>query len=176
MQDFKYGYYEGNALCLILAELPLQLMSMYYYGLTAHFAAKKHYYIIGNLEGPHAHNAHLMYAGALLALVGGGCSIAGVLLQIARDPELNDSSPPDPGFVFLSLGLMTFGWVGAWLFWAGYVRLAGDLYVYILCCQVHSDDCSRYCPPKLVPSGVIWAIFSTIGESKLESIAFTLEN
>lgn len=113
----------------MIAEVPLLIMSMYYYGWTAHFAATKGYYIIGNLKGPDAHNAHLMYAGALLALIGGGYSIIGVPLQILFDPEVTRNTPPNPYVMFLSTMLMTFGWVGAWLFWVGYVRLAGDLYV-----------------------------------------------
>ena len=171
---YVYGYYEGTALCLMLAELPLLLMSMYYYGWTAHFAATKGYYIIGNLEGPDAHNTHLMYAGALLALIGGGYSILGVPLHILS--ESTSHAPPKPYVMFLSMSLMIFGWVGAWLFWVGYVRLAGDLYVYINCYQVLSDDYTRYCPPKLIQSGTVWALFSTLGESKLAGIACTHGN
>lgn len=65
------GHYEGTALCLVIAEVPLLLMSMYYYGSTAHFANTKGYYLIDHLEGHHAYYAHLMYAGALLALFDG---------------------------------------------------------------------------------------------------------
>lgn len=120
------------------------LISMYYYGWTAHFATTKGYYIIGQLKGPHAHDAHLMYAGALLAVIGGAYSIIGVPMYfiVHRDSERPRKIP-----AMASMSLMVNAWIGAWLFWVGYVRLAGDL----------------YCPPRLIESGTIWAALSAFG-------------
>ena len=100
---------------------------MYYYGRTAHFATTKGYYIIGHLKGPHAHDAHIMYAGALLALIGGSYSIIFVPMQLLVHGASTRSAPPNAWLIYFSITLMTYAWIGAWLFWVGYVRLAGDL-------------------------------------------------
>jgi hypothetical protein len=129
----------------MVAELPLILISMYYYGWTAHFARTKGYYIVGHLKGPHTHDARLMYAGALLSLIGGAYSIIFVPIQILGKVDITHitpfwsvfssrryesttrGGPPNALVLYVSMMLMIYGWVGAWLFWVGYVRLAGDL-------------------------------------------------
>ena len=118
--DDKLGYYETAAKRAVLAEVFLLLIGSYTMGLTANFAASRGYYSIGALDGPYAHDAYMMYAGALLYLIALLFALIGlVVLLLARLRYVVLTSI----LVIISIASL----VGSWLFWAGYVRLAGDL-------------------------------------------------
>ncbi|OCL14639.1 carbohydrate-binding module family 18 protein [Glonium stellatum] len=141
-------YWRNAALSQYFAELALQAITLYYMGRTVVFASSHGYYSPGTLPGPIGHNANIMYAGALFWL----CAQAFVYLTA-------------PSFVFVLLKegggvqmvtklmqmlggfLVITSWLASWLFWAGFVRLAGD----------------SYCPPKLFEQGTIWTVFSSLG-------------
>ena len=118
-EDSIQGYYEASAKGTLFAELFLLLVSTYYTGMTAHFAATKGYYIVGRLQGPHAHDARIMYSGALMSLISLFFAIA-YLLVLLLDKE-NDAVL---GSIII---LASTSWLASWLFWAGYIRLAGNL-------------------------------------------------
>ncbi|KAF2496705.1 hypothetical protein BU16DRAFT_339753 [Lophium mytilinum] len=141
-------YWRNAALSQYFAELALQAITLYYMSKTVVFAYKRGYYDPGSLPGPMGHSARIMYAGALFWLCaqlfvylsaptfvfilvkeGGGTMMVSKLMQM------------------LGSVLVVTSWLASWLFWAGFVRLAGDL----------------YCPPKLVEQGAIWSAFSSLG-------------
>ena len=137
------GWYENTAKQLAIAEVVLNLIACYYVGITAHFGATHGFYQIGNLQGPYRVSAQIFYAGALLFLIGCFGSIVSTLTMVWA---MHSSERHVRVFMFLCIA-GTSTWLSSWLFWSGYVRLAGDL----------------YCPPQLVAQGAIWTTFSTLG-------------
>jgi hypothetical protein len=116
------GYYEGAAKGAILAEIFLLVISSYYYGRTVHFAATHGYYLIGHLKGPYAHDARIMYVGAIsfiVALYGSIFYLIGLLGVRGLNLGRNAYVP------VWGIGCTT--WLASWLFWGGYVTLAKDL-------------------------------------------------
>lgn len=112
----------------LVAEAAIQLVGgTYYAGRTAHFAASRGYYYANALWGcPWKSDAKMMYAGALLYLVFLLPIIFlanGILFQAGFEGAYRQGSDPLVNNYLLSL----IGWIGSWLFFAGYVRLAGDL-------------------------------------------------
>ncbi|KAF2686299.1 hypothetical protein K458DRAFT_210776 [Lentithecium fluviatile CBS 122367] len=149
----------SSALSQYIAEFFLRLIAFYVAGRTAHFATARGYYQITS-AAYHSlpQEAHLMYAGALYYIVGG---VFGIMLDIAVVMDLAHTQNKlrksgveaaylaeirefVPGLIIFSL---VCSWIGSWIFWAGFVRLAGDL----------------YCPPNLYAQGAIWAGFSLVG-------------
>lgn len=120
-----------SAACSVLvAEVFLQLITGYYMGTTAHFAATRGYYKLSTLPGPVGHNAHLMYGAALFWLVvGSGVLIYAVLLILVvfRGTVEQDEQRERSIMHGIVLFLLIVNWLATWLFWAGFVRLAGDL-------------------------------------------------
>ena len=116
------GYYTAAAKGALMAELALLLIGSYYMGYTAHFAASHGYYLIGHLQGPYGQSAHVMYAGALLYLISLVIALLCIVCLITIDYEdLGITS-----YVLVFLVIIT-SYTGSWMFWAGYVFLAGDL-------------------------------------------------
>ena len=115
------GPYEDSAKGAVFAEVFLLLVSTYYTGMTAHFATSRGYYITGRLEGPDAHDARIMYSGALMSLV---LLLFAILYLVFL---LLPRSVHERQLGTFIWGVMTTSWLASWLFWAGYVRLAGDL-------------------------------------------------
>ena len=126
----------ASAACAqLLAEFCLLILGLVVMGRTAHFAASNGYYRLGQLHSSLPHWAHVMYAGALYYLVGGiGLGIMQFIALVfffrmrRREIEGQDSQPDGTlvGPLFLILSLITF-WLSSWLFWAGFVHVAGDL-------------------------------------------------
>ncbi|KAF2472861.1 uncharacterized protein BDR25DRAFT_11963 [Lindgomyces ingoldianus] len=138
------------------AEIALQIIALYIMGKTAHFASTRRYYLVGtaaNKSLPAA--AKIMYGGALYYLIMGvPLCLYEIFLLVSyytgnlrgnfQGSSLSNKTVGYSAFIFYNL---SYTWLGSWLFWAGFVRLAGDL----------------YCPPKLHVQGSIWGAFSLIG-------------
>jgi hypothetical protein len=123
------GDWTSAAKQTLIAEAIMQVVGTYYLGRTAHYAASHGYY---QLHRNYDANAKLMYGGALFTLIITYASLLGIwgsLYQlITRRPFRGDPRQPE---TFVNAALM-FGYgayIGSWLFWSGYVKLAGDLYV-----------------------------------------------
>lgn len=135
-----------------IGEFILQIITLYVMGRTAHFATIHGYYKVyqdAYSQLPHA--ARMMYSGALYYLVAGSLFLIFAFLFILYAMFSNRSKyfgKASSVVIFLTLVfLLVSTWMGSWIFWAGFVKLAGDL----------------YCPPKLIHQGVIWTFFSAIG-------------
>jgi hypothetical protein len=114
-----------------IAELVLQVINLAIIGSVVHFAATRGYYHIDHQYSvPHA--AHLMYAGALLYVV-----LLPVFLYtffamyISRREgrfTMSKIGKVEIGLVQYFVGcLAVSSWLASWLFWSGYVLLAGNL-------------------------------------------------
>ncbi|KAF2199488.1 hypothetical protein GQ43DRAFT_464779 [Delitschia confertaspora ATCC 74209] len=142
--------WRSAAIAQIFSEIVLQCIALYIMGRTAYFASHHGFYNVTSTrykELPDA--AHLMYAGALFYLiVGSGMLIWEViwLLMRVNAEDLEDGEKASGLGLFVIFNLFT-TWLGSWIFWAGFVSLAGNL----------------YCPPKLYAQGTIWAAFSLFG-------------
>ncbi|OCK83081.1 hypothetical protein K432DRAFT_379848 [Lepidopterella palustris CBS 459.81] len=134
----------------LLVEIVLDLMALAYMGRTAYFATRRGYLnVFSSAYDAIPESARLMYAGSLWFIVAGvisGFYYVCFIVEALKSPSLARDGPS----MFWS-GVVFFGisstWISAWLFWAGYVKLAGDL----------------YCPPKLASQGAVWIIFTTLG-------------
>jgi len=134
----------------VIAEYTLSFISLAIYGRTAHFAATHGYY---HPSAKISSSAKLMYAGALLHIVtflSNYTIYAGLFWTHVRhyglDEDANEVEPSDRiGYFFLAF--MLFPWIASWLFWAGYLRLAGTI----------------YCPPNLVTQAALWVTGSAVG-------------
>ena len=124
----KNNYTALGASCTI-AEGILQAVACFYMGRTAHWGVMLGYLKRGHLDGiPGAHDAKLMYAGSLLWLI----TIAFIFLPwfflvwpSSEEKDAEDSSIF--GIIFCCCMILPL--IGQWLFWAGFVGLAGDRYV-----------------------------------------------
>ncbi|KAM5353088.1 hypothetical protein ACJZ2D_017029 [Fusarium nematophilum] len=144
----------------IIAEAAIQVVGADYAGLTAHFATTRGYYLANALDGcPLRADAKTMYAGALIYLVFLLPTIfiaIGILFHESYAGAYRRNSDPLLNNFYLSL----VGWVGSWLFFSGYVRLAGDL----------------YCPVSLVTQAAIWISFSVFGKTPFYRFLAVLES
>jgi hypothetical protein len=128
----------ASAACTqLIAEFVLLLMGLVVMGRTAHFAASNGYLKLGPIYSSLPHWAHVMYSGALYYVVAGiGFGIMQMITlstwfkyrdtrrEKKKDGFLSRFSILGPIFLFASL--LSF-WMASWLFWAGFVYLAGDL-------------------------------------------------
>ncbi|KAK0702661.1 hypothetical protein B0H67DRAFT_650048 [Lasiosphaeris hirsuta] len=150
-QDYPWRCF---AISQFFSEICLQLTASYNMGRTVVFASRRGYYVLGNLPpGQMGQSVHMMYAAALYWLCGQvllgvvGLAIA-FAIAFPHYCSRRDISRTAHGVVILmTASMIPVSWLASWLFWAGYVKLAGDL----------------YCPPNLVVEGLIWAIFSIVG-------------
>ncbi|KAF2476912.1 uncharacterized protein BDR25DRAFT_42126 [Lindgomyces ingoldianus] len=155
-----HGYFSGSRdfpwwsafMSQFIGEFILQIITLYLMGRTAHFATLHGYYKVSSdayWALPPA--ARMMYSGALYYLVGGGLFLifAGLFIVYSVcSSRIKYFGKASSTGIFLALAVLLIStWMGSWIFWAGFVRLAGNL----------------YCPPKLIHQGVIWTFFSTIG-------------
>ncbi|ORY02286.1 hypothetical protein BCR34DRAFT_84490 [Clohesyomyces aquaticus] len=155
-----HGYFHGTRdfpwwsafMSQFIGEFILQIITLYIMGRTARFASLHNYYTISSeayWKLPSA--ARMMYSGALYYLVAGSLFLiaAGLfILYTVVSQRTKIFGKASSAAVFLALSvLLVSTWMGSWIFWAGFVKLAGNL----------------YCPPKLIHQGVIWTFFSTIG-------------
>lgn len=112
----KEKRYIRSAKAAVAAEALLQILSSYYMGKTVHFAAKNGYY---RHIGAAPQDARVMYAAALLSLV----SLFFTLISLVF--ILNRSHQKTTFPVLVIIGCTS--WLGSWMFWGGFVSLAGPL-------------------------------------------------
>lgn len=110
------GLYEDSAKGAIFAEVFLLLLSTYYTGMTAHFAMSRVYHIIGRLEGPHAHDARIMYAGALMSLVVRFLALFYIFFLLLPYTIREYSYSKSRGSYIFVLGIMYTTWLASCLF------------------------------------------------------------
>lgn len=155
-----HGYFSGMRdfpwwsafMTQFIAEFILQIITLYIMGRTAHFATQKGYYkIYVKSYWSIPFSARMMYSGALYYLVAGSMFLIFAFMFIlytllsSRIKELGKAN--NVVIVATLIFLLISTWMGSWIFWVGFVKLAGNL----------------YCPPKLIHQGVIWTFFSAIG-------------
>jgi hypothetical protein len=124
------------AMSQLFAETILLFLGFITMGKTARFADTHGYYKLGSVYNTLPRGAHLMYAGALYFLVAGVLAFITYLVMVPIMVSDMLESNPEPGqgdyvndgmnTAFVSVGLFCF-WMGSWIFWAGFVYLAGDL-------------------------------------------------
>ncbi|KAF1990684.1 hypothetical protein K402DRAFT_417453 [Aulographum hederae CBS 113979] len=147
--------YHSTFMSQLIAELFLQFVALYIMGYTAHFAAGHGYYKLGKEYYSLPQAAHMMYAGALYYLVGGSLSLSIVFLSLMAVwrrglSELRATARYGAGYysgIAACILLLMTTWMASWIFWAGFVKLAGHL----------------YCPPSLYNQAIIWIVFSLPG-------------
>ena len=124
----KMNYTALGASCTI-AEGILQAVACFYMGRTAHWGVMLGYLKGGHLDGiPGGHDAKLMYAGSLLWLVTIAFVFLPWFLLVWPDGEEKDAELSSVlGIVFCCCMIVPL--IGQWLFWAGFIDLAGDRYV-----------------------------------------------
>jgi hypothetical protein len=109
-----------------IAEIILQLIAMYYAGRIVHFASTHGYYKLHADYGfQHGGAARMMYGGALFYLI---TIVYNTPIIIGMGTRSSRGNSRAQGFITSFAVASSFtSWVGSWLFWAGYVRLAGNL-------------------------------------------------
>ncbi|KAI9766854.1 MAG: hypothetical protein M1839_004759 [Geoglossum umbratile] len=129
----KY-YHDGKdyawrcfALSQFIAEIVLQLITAYTMGTTVAFAARHGYYILGNLT-QEGQRAHMMYSAALYWLCGQSVLlVVGIAATVCSLRYTGDySKRMHVIMTYVGVAMLPLSWMATWLFWAGYVRLAGN--------------------------------------------------
>lgn len=115
-----------------IGEYVLQIMSLYIMGRTANFATEHGYYKIylkTYWSIPAA--ARMMYSGALYYLVAGSLFLitaAIFILDTMFSNRIKFTGKASSGYIVSTLVFLLIStWMGSWIFWAGFVKLAGDL-------------------------------------------------
>ena len=128
------SYYTSLGASCTIAEGILQIMASFYIGKTAHWAVISGYLKQGHLGGiPGAHDAKIMYAGVLLWLI----TIAFAFVVWVFLLCYTASSGKTAGQrTIISFGIwftlsMILPLIGQWLFWVGFIGLAGDRLVLL---------------------------------------------
>ena len=113
--DGKTNYISSTK-AAVAAEFVLQIFSSVYMGKTASFAAKNDYY---SLHSTAPNSAEIMYAGALLSLVTVFFTLIFLVYILSTDPGSTS--------VYLLVTIVSiYSLVASWLFWSGFVILAGQ--------------------------------------------------
>ena len=122
----EHNYTALGASCTI-AEGILQVLACFYMGRTAHWGVMLGYLKEGHVNGaPGAYDAKMMYAGSLLWLITVALIFLPWLVLVFKgEKDAEDSTIA--GFLFCFCMIMPL--IGQWLFWAGFIGLAGDRYV-----------------------------------------------
>ena len=128
-RDNRDYAWRSFALSQFIAEIMLQFITAYTMGTTVAFAAPRGYYILGNLN-PLGHKAHMMYSAALYWLCGqslllGVGFIAAIIALVRHKKDYRKVCHNI--MTWVGVFMLPLSWMATWLFWVGYVRLAGDL-------------------------------------------------
>lgn len=126
----KLSYWFSAGIAHLLAEIVLDLIALVYMGRAAYFATTRGYLnVFSSTYHTIPESARLMYAGSLWFIVGGvvcGACYVGFIIDALKSSSLDRDGPEMfwAGVVFFGISST---WISAWLFWAGYVELAGNL-------------------------------------------------
>ena len=123
------SYYTSLGASCTIAEGILQTMASFYIGRTAHWAAILGYLRIGHLDGiPGAHDAKMMYAGVLLWLITIAFALVVWLFLVCYTWCSSKKEGSNDVIIFGVCFTITMilPLIGQWLFWAGFIGLAGD--------------------------------------------------
>jgi hypothetical protein len=99
-------------------------------GRTVQFAADNGFYKVSGDYRSMPHGAHMMYAGALYYLIAGSISLVIAILciifqfSVDKVDYMNSTSATVLRYGCVIL-LLASTFLGSWLFWAGFVKLAG---------------------------------------------------
>jgi hypothetical protein len=117
----------------LVSEVILQMITANWMGTTADFGAQHGYLDTQKFlyyKGPVVADAKLMYPAALFWLCSAffACLAAFIFLFLRRSflKSLSDRDSAPGSIAVLGFLLVTI-WLATWLWWAGFVRLAGDL-------------------------------------------------
>ena len=129
------AYYISLGASCTIAEGILQTMASFYIGRTAHWAVISGYLKKGHLgDIPGAHDAQIMYAGVLLWLI----TIYFALVScfyVLYHALYSEKEVGQIGIIEYSIAfaiMMILPLAGQWLFWVGFIGLAGDRLVLLL--------------------------------------------
>lgn len=127
-EDSDDAWWSSAAAQTLITEFVLLIVGAYYMGKTANFA-QLHGYYLGKFPSSfgQSSDAKLMYAGALVYLVMLWVSLIIIgtgIVWASAGPVDGLSSAIAGGFI---IGGASWTWIGSWLFWAGYLKLAGSL-------------------------------------------------
>jgi hypothetical protein len=137
LQPLPNKVYDSSARQGLIAEVILQIIATYYVGRTVHFASTHGYYKPhADYQFQHGGAARMMYGGALFYLLAIAFNFYNVVATNTwRKPDRKVTNYGAGGSASVEqLTMLAYviwtgftTWIGSWLFWAGYVRLAGDL-------------------------------------------------
>jgi hypothetical protein len=123
--------YRNAATATLISEVILQFFGAITMGRTAQFASQHNYYNPSHHNFPHGSDAYMMYCGAVVflafmiaSLVG---AIIGLVLYYDNSHKLSELSFKRAVLAAVALFCLLFTWIGSWLFWAGFIKLAGPL-------------------------------------------------
>ena len=128
------SYYTSLGASCTIAEGILQIMASLYIGKTAHWAVISGYLKQGHLSDiPGAHDAKIMYAGVILWLVTIAFAFGVMVILLCYTAS---SGKTDGQSAIISFGIwftlsMILPLIGQWLFWVGFIGLAGDRLVLL---------------------------------------------
>ena len=129
------SYYTSLGASCTIAEGILQTMASFYIGRTAHWAVISGYLKEGRLvDIPGAHDARIMYAGVLLWLITIAFAFI-VWLVLLCYTTCSSKKEGETDIILFGIGFtitMILPLVGQWLFWVGFIGLAGDRLVLLL--------------------------------------------
>ena len=116
-------------------------MASFYIGKTAHWAVISGYLKHGHLNDiPGAHYAKIMYAGVLLWLITVAFAVI-VWLVLLCYTTCTEKKEDHRAVIVAGISFtltMILPLVGQWLFWVGFIGLAGDQLVLLLAQMVHA--------------------------------------
>ena len=133
MMDFFDDYPWWSAfMAQFIAEFVLQIMALYVMGRTAHYGAARNYYkVYLSTYWDIPASARMMYSGALYYLVAGSLFLIFAFFFIVYQMfsyKVKTLGKGNTIAIVISLWFLLIStWLGSWLFWAGFVKLAGDL-------------------------------------------------
>jgi hypothetical protein len=132
-KEFIHDYPWWSAfMTQFIAEFVLQIMALYVMGRTAHYGAARNYYkIYLSTYWDIPSSARMMYSGALYYLVAGSLFLIFAFFFIMYQmlsSKVKTLGKGNTMAIMVSLWFLLIStWLGSWLFWAGFVKLAGDL-------------------------------------------------
>jgi hypothetical protein len=129
-ENVKDRLWGTSARSALLAEGALCVVAAFTFGTTVHFGTIHNFYHNGHLEGPLGLPARLMYAGAMLSLVSFAVIVLATIsiqITLSLETDLELSDPYGEAAAIFGLSSLFSTWAGSWLFWVGYLLVAGDL-------------------------------------------------